>query len=191
MLVQMSTASVASDAGTLGGVATRLSTAASTLVSSLNGCSGMAGIDPMAEEFAQGAEQEGGYDRSAQAMAKSGVTLAQAVAGLEQYVLGLSAAYRAMELAGADGGANPYQNMTATTVSSYVPSVSTSLGDEHRGTAGGEIMAWIENFLKDNAGIVIPTAETGKVRDAASAWDSYEAALNSASSSGSAALPDR
>src|SRR3546814_10845030 len=94
-----------------------------------------------------------------------------------------------MELAGADGGANPYQNMTATTVSSYVPSVSTSLGDEHRGTAGGEIMEWIENFLKDNAGIVIPTAETGKVRDAASAWDSYEAALNSASSSVSAALP--
>src|SRR3546814_12723730 len=94
-----------------------------------------------------------------------------------------------MELAGADGGANPYQNMTATTVSSYVPSVSTSLGDEHRGTAGGEIMEWIENFLKDNAGIVIPTAETGKVRDAASAWDSYEAALNSASSSLSAALP--
>jgi hypothetical protein len=189
MLVRMSTASVASDAGTLGGVATRLSTAASTLVSSLNGCAGMAGIDPMAEEFAQGAEQEGGYDRSAQAMAQSGITLARAVAGLEQYVLGLSAAYRAMELAGADGGANPYQNLTATTVSAYCPAISTALGDEHRGTAGGEIMEWIENFLKDTAGIVIPTASTDKVRTAASAWDSYEAALASASASVSAALP--
>lgn len=189
MLVRMDAATFASEASQVGAAARKVSQATTSLASSLNGCSGMAGIDPMAEEFANGTPEQGGYDASTTAMLQGGKTLAQAVASLEAQVIGLAAAYRAMELAGADGGANPYLGMSATTISGSVPHAASALGDEQRGTPQGEIMEWIENFLKDTAGIVIPTADTGKVSNAASAWSTFSGDITSASSTLSAALP--
>ncbi len=189
MLVRLDTAAVAVDADDLGSIATNVSTATTTLVSSLNACSGMAGIDPMAEEFAQGSAEEGGYDLSAGTMADTGVTLAQVVAGLEAQVLGLAAGYRAVELAGASTGDNAFASMSATSVAASCLAVSSALGDENRGTALGDIEQWIEDFLKDSAGIVIPTADTAKVGRAASAWDAFGTSLTQAQSQVSAALP--
>ena len=189
MLIRLNSASIAADADALGSAALKISSATRTLASSLNSCSGMAGIDPMAEEFAEGTPEQGGYDAAADAMLRSGQTLAQAVAGFEAYVIGLAAAYRAMELAGAEGGANTFATLRATTISSSQQSAGTSLGDEQRGSPQGEIMEWIENFLKDTAGIVIPTADTGKVNNAASAWETYSSQLTSAAAGVRAALP--
>ena len=189
MLVRMDAATFASESSQVGSAARKVQQATSSLASSLNGCAGMAGIDPMAEEFANGTPEQGGYDASMTAMLKGGTTLAQAVASFEAHVLGLAAAYRAMELAGAEPASNRYAGMTATTISGSAPHAGSALGDEGLGTPCGEIMEWIENFLKDAAGIVIPTADTGKVTTAASAWSAFSSDLTAASSSLSASLP--
>ncbi|MFC5336905.1 DNA/RNA non-specific endonuclease [Leucobacter denitrificans] len=185
----MNTAAFASDAEQVGAVASRILTATTTAGSALLSCAGMAGIDPMAEEFALGTKTGGGYDLSAASMLESGVTLAKAVATFEGRVLGLAAAYRAMELVGLGGGSNPYATLTPTQITASPPSVGSSLGDEQRGTPQGEIMEWVENFLKDTAGIVIPTADTGKITQAADAWDAYAGELTTAKAELEAALP--
>ncbi|MFC5337043.1 TNT domain-containing protein [Leucobacter denitrificans] len=189
MFVRVNPAAIASDAEQVGSVATKILTATTTAGSSLLACQGMAGIDPMAEEFALGTKTEGGYDLSAASMIESGVTLAKAVATFEGQVLGLASAYRAMELVGLGGGSNPYATITPTQITASPPSVGSSLGDEQRGTPQGEIMEWVENFLKDTAGIVIPTADTGKITQAASAWDAYAGELTTAKAELEAALP--
>lgn len=189
MQVRVNAASFYSEARQVGMAARKIESSVTSAGNTLAGCAGMAGIDPMAEEFAHGAPEEGGYDQSARSMLRAGAKLSQAVAGFEAYLLGLAASYRAMELAGATSGVNTYASMTPTTVSGTPPYVGTSLGDEQRGTPQGEIMEWIENVLKDTAGIVIPTADTGKVRQAAAAWDSYSSALGTAKASVNSALP--
>ncbi len=189
MLVRVNAATFAAESSQLGAAARGLQSATSSAAGRLSGCSGMAGIDPMAEEFANGSKQEGGYDQSMQSMLDAGVTLSQAIAGFEGYLLGLAAGYRAVELAGAGQGANIYASMTPTSVAASCPYAGSSLGDEQRGTPQGEIMEWIENFLKDTAGIVIPTADTGKVTRAASAWDSFSAELLAAKATVASALP--
>ncbi|MFC5337458.1 hypothetical protein [Leucobacter denitrificans] len=189
VFVRVNPASFASDAAQVGAVASSILTATTTAASALLPCVGMAGIDPMAEEFALGTKQDGGYDLSATSMLQAGVTLAKLVAQFEGRVLGLATAYRAMELVGAGGGSNSYATMTPTQVTAVAPSVGTALGDEQRGTLQGEILEWVENFLKDTAGIVIPTADTGKITQAAGVWDAYEQQLVSAKASLDAALP--
>ena len=79
--------------------------------------------------------------------------------------------------------------MTPTVISPARPHLGTALGDEQRGTPQGEIMEWIENFLKDTAGIVIPTADTGKVTNAATAWGNYSDALTRTKATLEGALP--
>lgn len=189
MLVRVNAATFAAESSQLGAAALKLQTATSTAAGQLASCSGMAGIDPMAEEFALGSKQEGGYDQSMQSVIDAGVTLSQAIAGFEGYLLGLASGYRAIELAGVQSGPNPYSSMTPTTVASSCQYVASSLGDEQRGTTQGEIMEWIENFLKDTAGIVIPTADTDKVRRAAGVWDSFSSELLAAKATVTSALP--
>src|SRR5690606_31141978 len=103
--------------------------ATSTAATQIAALSGMAGIDPMAEEFAQGAKQEGGYDAGSQSLLDAGVTMSQAVAGLEGHVLAIAAGYRAIEIAGAEPGAsNPYASMTPTSIPGTCFSAGTALG---------------------------------------------------------------
>lgn len=188
-VVRLSASSFVSDASQMGAAARRIQSVTGTAAGQLSSCAGMAGIDPMAEEFALGAKQEGGYDQSMQSMLDAGVTLSQAVAGFEGYLLGLAAGYRAMELGGVSNGSNQYVSLTPTQVVGSCAYTGSSLGDEQRGTPQGEIMEWLENFLKDTAGIVIPTADTAKVRRAASAWENYSSGLSTAKATVAAGLP--
>ncbi len=189
MLVRVNASAFVSDAGQVGVAARKIQSATSSVAGRLAGCSGMAGIDPMAEDFVLGAEQEGGYDRSMASMLQAGGTLAQALAGFEAYLLGLASGYRQMEIAGTEAGANQYASLAPTAIVGSCPYTGSALGDEQRGTPQGDVMQWVEDFLRDNAGIVFPTADTGKVSNAASAWSDYQTALLAAQSTLDSALP--
>ena len=189
MLVRLNASAFVSDAGQVGVAARKIQSATSSAAGRLAGCAGMAGIDPMAEDFVLGAEQEGGYDRSMASMLQAGGTLAQALAGFEAYLLGLASGYRQMEIAGTESGANQYASLTPTAIVGSCPYTGSALGDEQRGTPQGDVMQWVEDFLRDNAGIVFPTADTGKVSNAASAWSDYQTALLAAQSTLDSALP--
>ena len=190
MDVDIDTAVVASEANQLAEIATSIERATTTAASGLSGLAGMAGIDPMAEDWANGTVDSGGYDAIAQGAIDGGTTLAQAIAGFEGHVLAVAAGYRAMEVAGAEPGTpNPYTSMTPTTIAGQCWSLGTALGDEQRGTALGDVRQWVEDTLRDTAGIVFPTADTDKVSRAQGIWDQYASDLNDAAAALSASLP--
>ena len=190
MDVDINTAVVAAETNQLAQIATRIERAASTAATRLSGLSGMAGIDPMAEDWVNGTVDSGGYDAIAQSAIDGGTTLAQAVAGFEGHVLAIAAGYRAMEIAGAEPGTpNTYASMSPTTIAGQCWSLGTALGDEQRGTALGEIRQWVEEVLRDTAGIVFPTADTDKVTLAQGVWEQYASDLTEAAAELRAALP--
>ena len=85
MNVRVNPATFASEARQVGSAARSVRSSTTAFGNIIGGYAGMAGIDPMAEDFAQGSPEEGGYDLGARSIMRSGVTVAQAM--LEQGVI--------------------------------------------------------------------------------------------------------
>ncbi|RII42761.1 hypothetical protein DWB68_05335 [Galactobacter valiniphilus] len=168
--VRLTPSALRTDADSIGGLRTRLETAASTLESALANTGGMIGSDPTAEEA--GPILDDAAD-GAMACARNS---SSSLGGLSMLTQGTARAYRQTELCGAFKPTGTCEIPEPVFVST--PSYSTP---KITGADSPPFVEGIEDALKW-LGIVIPNGDPGKLRTAASAWKSFGSDLRSIAS---------
>jgi hypothetical protein len=177
--VQLDAARLASDGAALHSIAQTVSQAVRACESALGGTGGMAGDDESAEVFAQGQDGEPGYDQYAVDVLKAALGVANSLRIVDAALGNTGRAYDGAQLVGAFKPAAssgiPEETPTIVPPSASVP---TSLGKGPEGPLGE-----FGDFLKDalaTLGVMLPSADRGKLSSAESAWSELAGALSQA-----------
>src|SRR5215207_5282479 len=167
--VRLEPARLVTDGDALYGIAATLSSAVRSCERALGSTGGMAGDDESAEVYAHGQDGEPGYDQYAVDVLKGALGLANALKIVDSALNNSARAYDGAQLVGAfkpaASSSIPEANPTIVPPSASVP---TSLGKGPEGPLGE-----FGDFLKDalaTLGVVLPSADTGKLGAAESAW---------------------
>ncbi|WP_127794261.1 glycohydrolase toxin TNT-related protein [Agromyces sp. LHK192] len=175
--VQLNPARLATDASSLGNLATRLRAAADSAESALSGTTYMAGDDEAAEVFAHGQGTGGqGYDDYSVLVLKNVRSAAGFVEMLEAAVNNTGRAYDGVQLSGAgrDPGSSAIAELKPS-ASTPTGSVPTSYGEGPQ-EGLGEFADFVMDKLREY-GVTLPCADSGKLASAASAWTGLENGL--------------
>lgn len=177
--VRLDAARLAADGEALHSIAQSVSQAVRACESALGGTGGMAGDDESAEVFAHGQDGEPGYDQYAVDVLKAALGIANSLRVVDAALGNSGRAYDGAQLVGAFKSASsssiPEESPTIVPPSA---SVSTALGKGPEGPLGE-----FGDFLKDalaTLGVVLPSADRGKLSSAESAWSELEGSLSSA-----------
>ncbi|MGW9630835.1 glycohydrolase toxin TNT-related protein [Agromyces sp. NPDC055520] len=175
--VQLNPSQLALDAGSLGGLATRLRAAADSAESALSGTVYMAGDDESARVFAHGEGTAGqGYDEYSDLVIKNVRSAASFVEMLEAAVNNTGRTYDGVQLAGA--GKDPGSSGIAELKPKFgtpTGSVPTSYGEGPQ-EGLGEFADFVLDKLREY-GVALPCADSGKLSSASSAWTSLHSGL--------------
>src|SRR5918993_4052289 len=175
--VRLEPARLVADGDALYGIAATLSSAVRSCERALGSTGGMAGDDESAEVYAHGQDGEPGYDQYAVDVLKGALGLANALKIVDSALNNSARAYDGAQLVGAFKSASSSRIPEATAiVSEPHASVPTALGKGPEGPLGE-----FGDFLKDalaTLGVVLPSADTGKLGAAESAWSELSGALS-------------
>ncbi|MFC9560946.1 hypothetical protein ACFTQE_15110, partial [Agromyces sp. NPDC056965] len=175
--VQLNPAQLSLDAGSLGGLATRLRAAADSCESALSGTVYMAGDDESARVFAHGEGTAGqGYDEYSDLVIKNVRSAASFVEMLEAAVNNTGRTYDGVQLVGA--GKDPASSGIAELKPKFgtpTGSVPTSYGEGPQ-EGLGEFADFVLDKLREY-GVALPCADSGKLSSASSAWTSLHSGL--------------
>jgi hypothetical protein len=177
--VKLDAARLAADGAALHSIAQSVSQAVRACESALGGTGGMAGDDESAEVFAQGQDGEPGYDQYAVDVMKAALGVANSLRIVDAALGNTGRAYDGAQLVGAFKPAAssgiPEETPTIVPPSASVPS---SLGKGPEGPLGE-----FGDFLKDalaTLGVMLPSADRGKLSAAESAWGELSGSLSRA-----------
>src|SRR5690554_266409 len=168
---------LAGDGDDLHSIASDLRSYITSVTSSLAGSSGMAGDDNSAEDFAEF------YDTEAPKVIEGAASMVTVLRALDAAITGTARAYKQAEMVGALKDPSSC-SITVTAPGEYsARSIPNCLGGDFLpGPFGGEFQELIEDALAA-AGVVIPTGNVGKLRSAATAWDTFSSDLTKVKSS--------
>ncbi|MFD6053885.1 hypothetical protein ACFWE1_04875, partial [Agromyces sp. NPDC060279] len=179
--VRLDAARLAADGTALFSIASSASQAARACESALGGTGGMAGDDESAEVFAHGQDGEPGYDGYAVDLLKAVHGMSNALRIVDAALGNTGRAYDGAQLVGAFKPASSSSIPEETAVVNEPhASVPTALGKGPEGPLGE-----FGDFLKDalaTLGVVLPSADRGKLSTAQQAWSSLAQAMTSAKS---------
>ncbi|MEF3403288.1 toxin glutamine deamidase domain-containing protein [Agromyces sp. CCNWLW203] len=177
--VKLDPARLVQDGDDLYSIATMLDSAVTTLLSQLNGCSGMAGDDNAAEEFCEGSE---GYDQLAGPTIDAVTSHGNALRILDAALSNTARAYDAAQKPGAGLDPETARPAEATArIDNSKANPSNALGPGWPGPLGEfqEILEW----GLAQVGVVIPTGDEDKLQTAADAWGNFSSSITSARTS--------
>ncbi|MGI9821843.1 hypothetical protein [Agromyces sp. Marseille-Q5079] len=179
--LQLDAARLSNDGTALFSIAQSVSSAVRACESALGGTGGMAGDDESAEVFAHGQDGEPGYDQYSVDVMKSALGMANALRIVDAALGNTGRAYDGAQLVGAFKPAAS-SGIPEETPSIVPPSASvpTSLGKGPEGPLGE-----FGDFLKDALamlGVMLPSADRGKLSNAESAWSELSGAMTRAQS---------
>ncbi|GAA1811062.1 glycohydrolase toxin TNT-related protein [Agromyces neolithicus] len=168
--VQLDPARLVTDGDSLYGIANSLSQAVRACESALGSTGGMAGDEESAQVFAQGQDGEPGYDQYAVDVLKGALGIANSLKVVDAALGNSARAYDGAQLVGAfkPASSSSFPEATAT-ISEPSASVPTALGKGPE-TPLGEFGEFLQDALA-KIGVMLPDADTGKLGNAESAWN--------------------
>lgn len=177
--IRVDPAVLVSDGDQLYSIANTLRSSISSAASQLRGTDGMAGSDPVAEEYAEI------YDGDAPKIIDGAWSLVEALRGLDSAVAATALGYDAAGNVGIGQQGSTIPVPQHGSIGS-APTIGQAMGagvqGDFLGIDIGMVAEWVEDALAA-IGIIIPNGDTGALATAASAWKGLRDDLSTASSS--------